>query len=155
METTILCLTRGGRDSYPNQDQAIALAKERKTGLLFLYVSNVQFLGQTASPVLVDIETELDEMGDFMLTMAKERAEKAGVQALTTVRRGFFRKVIKDILKEYPIRTVVMGRPAPETGITTTEYINELIQEIGRESGVEFIVVHQGEIVNHFNHEES
>jgi nucleotide-binding universal stress UspA family protein len=155
METTILCLTRGGIDSYSNQDQAIALAKERATGLLFLYVSNVQFLGLTASPVLVDIETELDEMGDFMLAMAKERAEKAGVQAMTTVRRGVFRQVIKDILKEYPIQTVVMGRPSPETGITTTEYINELIQEIGRESGVEFIVVHQGEIVNHFNHEES
>lgn len=155
METTILCLTRGGIDSYRNQDQAIALAKERATGLLFLYVSNVQFLGLTASPVLVDIETELDEMGDFMLAMAKERAEKAGVQAMTTVRRGVFRRVIKDILKEYPIQTVVMGRPGPDTSITTTEYINELIQEIGQESGVEFIVVHQGEIVNHFNHEES
>ena len=155
METTILCLTRGGRDSYPNQDRAIALAKERATGLLFLYVSNVQFLGLTASPVLVDIETELDELGDFMLAMAKERAEKAGVQVVTTVRRGVFRRVIKDILKEYPIQTVVMGRPGLETGITTTEYINELVQEIGQESGVEFIVVHQGEIVNHFNHEES
>jgi nucleotide-binding universal stress UspA family protein len=100
---TILCPTRGGEASYPNQDRAIAIARERNADLLFLYVTDVRFLNRLASPVLVDIETELGELGEFLLTMAQERAEKVGVHAETEVRRGVFRQAIKEITQEYPV----------------------------------------------------
>jgi nucleotide-binding universal stress UspA family protein len=148
MKKMILCPTRGGKASYPNQDCAIDLAKKRGLDLLFLYVTNVQFLGQTALPKVVDIEAELEEMGDFLLTMAQERAQKAGVKASTTVRSGVFRTVLKEVLSEYPIETIVIGTSSQSTGVVTPDFVRELAEEVRRESGVEFIVLYEGEIVD-------
>lgn len=145
--STILCPTRGGESSFPNQDRAIALAKERNTGLLFLYVADIHFLNLTASPVLVDMATELEEMGQFMLAMAEERAEKSGVQATSVVKRGVFRQALKEVVADYPITTVVLGAPTQETAFTTSSYQQELIEELTTELNVEFIVVDKGEIV--------
>jgi len=71
--TNILCPTRGGKESHPNQDFAIELAKERGADLLFMYVSNIQLISRSGPPIVVDIEEELDELGDFLLAMAQER----------------------------------------------------------------------------------
>ena len=148
MSNIILCPTRGGKESYPNQDRAIALAKERGAEVLFLYITNVEFLDLTAAPILIDIETEMDEMGEFMLAMAQERADKASVKATTLVHRGHFREVLIDVLEERQIDTVVLGISAGGTGVVTAEYIRELASEISDKTGVEFVVVHQGEIMN-------
>jgi nucleotide-binding universal stress UspA family protein len=145
----ILCPTRGGQASYPNQDRAIAIAKERSAGLLFLYVANVSFLDRFASPLLVDVETELEEMGEFLLAMAQERAEKAGVKAQTEVRRGRFRYAIKDVIQLYEISSLVLGTAVGQTGVTTLDYVEEVSRWILKETGVEVIIVHQGEIIEH------
>jgi nucleotide-binding universal stress UspA family protein len=145
---TILCSTRGGQASYPNQDRAIAIAREREADLLFLYVSNVRFLNLVASPVLIDLEEELDEMGEFMLAMAQERAEKAGVQASAEVRRGVFRQALKASIKAHHITTVVLGSSTEGEGVTTLSYLQELVEWVRTETGAEVIVVSNGEIVN-------
>ena len=150
MSTTILCPTRGGEESYPNQDRAIALAKERNADLIFLYVSDVEFLDHTAAPKVVDIETELDEMGDFLLTMAIERAKKAGVQATGIVRHGNFSQVLKEVIQEHHIDTVVIGLPRRETSALPPEYLEELGKTINLELGVEAILAQEGEIAKSF-----
>lgn len=147
MAKIILCPTRGGEGSYPNQDRAIAIAKARGAEILFLYVTNVEFLGLTAAPKLIDIETELDEFGEFMLTIAQERAENASVDASTLVMRGQFSEVLIEVIEKYPIETVVLGSSAGGTGVVTEEYIQELVDHIHSKTGVEFIVVDHGEIV--------
>ena len=146
--TTILCSTRGGQASYPNQDRAIAIAHEREADLLFLYVSNVKFLGLVASPVLIDVEEELDEMGEFMLAMAQERAEAAGVHAQAEVRRGAFSEALKAAIQAHHISTMVLGSSVEGQGLTTLSYLRELVEWIRKETGVEVIVVSNGEIVN-------
>jgi nucleotide-binding universal stress UspA family protein len=150
MPKIILCPTRGGKGSYPNQDRAIAIAKERDAEVLFLYITNVEFLGLTAAPKLIDIEHELDEMGEFMLAMAEERAEGAGVKAGSIVKRGHFHKVLAEVIGEYPVETVVLGSSFEGTGVVSAKYIQDLVDEIGSKTGVEFIVVDQGEIVKTF-----
>jgi nucleotide-binding universal stress UspA family protein len=147
--TTILRPTRGGEASYPNQDRAIKIAKERGADLLLLYVSNVHFLDRMASPVLVDVETELAEMGEFLLAMAQERAEKAGVRAEAVVRRGEFSQAVRELIEEHEVSAVVLGTAAGGTGVTPPGYLEDLIQAIVAETGVEVIVVHEGEIVEH------
>lgn len=147
MSKMILCPTRGGKGSYPNQDRAIAIAKERGTDILFLYITNVEFLGLTAAPKLVDIEAEMDEMGEFMLVMAQDRAEKASVEATTLVMHGQFREVLAEVIEKHQISSVVLGSSAGGTGVVTKEYIQELVDHIHSKTGVEFIVVDQGEIV--------
>lgn len=145
--TTILCPTRGGKESHPNQDFAINLAKARGADLLFMYVSNIQLIGRSARPIVVDIEEELDELGDFLLSMAQERAEKSGVPAKVAVRRGNFSKVLREVIVENKITTVVLGSSRKETGIVTYEHLQELSRELSGELGVEFIVVQDGTIV--------
>jgi ribosomal protein S5 len=90
----------------------------------------------------------MDEMGEFMLTMAQERAESAGVRALTDVHRGQFREVLVEVIHEHQINTVVLGSSAGGTGVITQDYIQGLVEEIGDKTGVEFIILDQGEIVN-------
>lgn len=154
MKNRILCPTRGGKASYANQDQAIALARERDAELLFLYVSNVKFLGLTSLPFIVDIETELDEMGEFILLMAQERAEKAGVHAEITVERGVFHEVIKSVIQEKQINTVVLGSSQEGTGVTTEDYVQKLGETISQDMQVEFIVLRDGEIQKTFKPQE-
>jgi nucleotide-binding universal stress UspA family protein len=146
--TKILCPTRGGQASYPNQDFAIELAKEKNADLLFLYVSSVRFLGRTASPVVVDVQKEIDEMGEFLLTMAQERAGKSGVQADGIVRRGTFHEVLEAVVQENQIHIVVLGTSAQDTGFTTQDYMEELSAELSSKTGAEFIVVYQGEVIS-------
>lgn len=147
--TTILCPTRGGEQSFPNQDRAIAIAKERGAELLFLYVSDIKFLERLASPILVlgDVQAELDEMGEFMLMMAQERAENQGIHADTVVRRGSFSGALADVIEERNVTTLVLGSPVEGTASTTTSYLESLIQELTEKTGVEIILLHQGEII--------
>lgn len=145
--TQIICPTRGGQHSYPNQDRAISIAKERGADLLFLYVSDVRFLEQFASPILVDVEEELDEMGEFLLAMAEQRAEGAGVNVTTAVRHGIFREALLEVVREHEGDIVVLGSPEEDTAITTQEYLADLIQYLLTEAGVEVIVLRDGEIV--------
>jgi nucleotide-binding universal stress UspA family protein len=146
---TILCPTRGGNESHPNQDFAINLARERDADLLFLYVSNIQLISRAGPPIVVDIEEELDEVGDFLLAMAQERAEKSGVLAKTEVRRGILSKVLKEVIREKGINTVVLGSSPKETGLVSYAHLQELSEKLGKALGVEFIVVQDGKMVFH------
>jgi nucleotide-binding universal stress UspA family protein len=145
--TTILCPSRGGKESHPNQDFAINLAKERSADLLFLYVSNIQLISRAGPPIVVDIEEELDEVGDFLLSMAQERAEKSGVLAKVAVRRGIFSEVLKEVIAENEIKTVILGSSPKGTGIVSYEKLQELSKALNEEIGVEFIVVQDGKMV--------
>lgn len=145
---TILYPTRGGTASYPNQDLAISLARERGAKLIFMYVSDVRFLDRVASPVLVDVEAELDELGEFMLTMAQDKAERAGVTAEIAVRRGVFRDALKEMIAEHDIETVILGSSDEDAGLTSSDYRAMLAELLQREAGLqEMIIAHDGEIV--------
>lgn len=144
---TILCPTRGGKESHPNQDFAINLAKERGADLLFLYVSEIRFLNRAGPPMVVDIEKEMDELGDFLLSMAQERAENLGVSANVAVHRGIFSKVLRDVIALNKIRTVILGSSPKESGIVSYERLQELSEVLSKELGVEFFILQNGKIV--------
>ncbi len=146
----ILCPTRGGRASIPNQDQAIAMAVEMGANLYFLYVSDIHFLDQLRNPVSAeDIERQLDEIGEFVLEMAKERAEKAGIQSEALVRRGSFSLALEQVIREKKISMVVLGSGSQGTGITTPEYRRDLAAHLVEEFGVEVLISAVGEVVEH------
>ena len=147
MNTKILCLTRGGEGSYPNQDGAIAIAKERGQDMMFLYISNIEFLDHTAAPKVIDIEAELDELGEFLLVMAQERASNAGVTAKTLVRRGFFREVLSDVIEENNFETVILGSSSGDTGIIDEDLLHEVTCEVHQKYEIEFIILFEGNIL--------
>ncbi len=145
---TILCPTRGGEASYPTQDFAIRLARERGADLIFLYVSDVRFLPKGSGAVVIDLEEELDEMGKFLLTMAQERAEKEGVEAGRVVRRGAFQAALLEVIEEEKVQTVVLGTPSTEDRLTTEEYLRDLAHSLREEAQVEVILVRDGKVID-------
>jgi nucleotide-binding universal stress UspA family protein len=147
--TNILCPTRGGKESQPNQDFAIELTKERGADLLFMYVSNIQLISRSGPPIVVDIEEELDELGDFLLSMAQERAENSGVAAKAIVKRGVFSEVLKEVIVEKKVNTVVLGSSSQETGIVSYEHLQKLSEELSEEMEVEFFILQDGKMVFH------
>lgn len=147
----ILCPTRGGEASVPNQEVAIAIAKERGANLVFLHVSDARFLDMMASPILVDVEAELEGLGEFLLAMAQERAERAGVEADAVVRRGVFSEALRSVIEERDITTLVLGSSQEDQGLTSERYMSELVRWILDESPVEIFVVREGEILYHID----
>lgn len=144
---TLLAPTRGGEASYPNQDLAIRLAKEKGAKLVFLYISDVRFLGSLSISFVRDLERDLADMGEFLLTMAQERAEKEGYSAETVVRRGNFGQALRDVISEIGATHVLIGAPTG-TGLTDWDYLNDLTGRLVHELGVFVYVADAGEIVS-------
>ena len=142
--TTILCATRGGEAGYRTQDKAIALAKEKDASLLFLYVIDLQFLDMTAAPIVVDVEDEVHDMGQFLLLMAKERAAKQGISAQTVCHKGRVSKEIIKAARKYEVSFVVLGRPVEEESDKSAFKLAGLqafASEIEAETGATVLIV--------------
>ncbi len=137
----ILCATRGGEASYRTQQAAIALAKENGDEIVFLYIIDLNFLDKTAAPIVVNIENELDQMGQFFLLMAKERAAEQGVEVRTITRRGKVQEeIIKAVLDEGATR-VVLGHPAGKQSAFQTSSLETFAAEIERVTEAITIIV--------------
>ena len=146
---TILCPTRGGEASKANQDRAISLAKERGEELVFLYVSDVQFLDKGSAAHLGSLEANLDEMGEFLLIMAQERAEKQGVKADLEVRRGAFIEALQEVIEAHGVTTVVFGTPGEDHRVTTEEYLHTLADNLVKDKGIEVMMTRGDELIRH------
>jgi nucleotide-binding universal stress UspA family protein len=137
----ILCATRGGEASYRAQDQAIALARRRGDSLIFLYVIDTHFLDKTAAPIVVDVGNQLQNMGQFLLAMAREKAESQGVTVQCICRPGQVRDEIKAVAREEQVDTVVLGRPAGEANTFAMEELKTFAAEIEAETGSQVVIV--------------
>jgi nucleotide-binding universal stress UspA family protein len=144
---TILAPTRGGQRSYANQDRAAQIAKEQGARLIYLYISDVTFLNQVASPVLIDMEAEMEEMGEFLLTMAQDRAAKYGVAAETVVRQGVFTDVMESVIDEFDIDMVVMGSSGEDDGHTTPGFMAETAQALADKYDVDVTLLREGKVL--------
>lgn len=109
--SVIVCATRGGEASHRAQDRAIELAKQHNARLIFLYIVDLEFVSDTAAPIVVDVEREVRGMGHFLLLMAKERAQAQGVEADIAIREGKVREAIQDFIREAKADMLVLGRP--------------------------------------------
>jgi nucleotide-binding universal stress UspA family protein len=148
---TVLYPTRGGDRTHRNQDRAAALARERDANLVFLYVSNVSFLDRLGGTARIDIlEEELDDLGEFLLAMAQERAERSGVKTERAIRHGRFRPALSEVIEEYGVTTLILGRPAHDDAITTVDYITQAAQTMAADHGIEVLVLHEGEVVEEY-----
>lgn len=139
---TILCSTRGGKDSLPAQDAAIELAKEQGERLLFLYVVDTGFLNRTERAVRPDVVAqEMANLGEFLLTMARERAEEAGVYADIRVCQGDFRCELEEVIRQEYVDVLILGRPAGEGSAFKLAALEELAAKIEESTGIEVRLV--------------
>lgn len=136
----ILCATRGGEASWRTQDEAIKLAKKRGDELICLYVADISFLNNISGHLVVDVESNVEKMGGFLLAMAQERAREKGLEAQAVIREGKTREEIKKAVVELEVDTVVLGLPA-EGGVFREESIRAFAREMEEETGAEVILV--------------
>lgn len=140
---TILCATRGGESSRNTQDYAIKIAQERHVDVLFLYVSNVEFLRNVAPVKYHDVQDELDKMGEFLLLMAQERAKAQGVAASIIVKSGAFNEALIEAAQETQAGLIVLGTPAKDN-LTERHYLDALVIELKEQTGIDAVIVENG-----------
>jgi nucleotide-binding universal stress UspA family protein len=144
---TILSPTRGGESSVLNQDRAIALAKERNAELIFLYVSDVQFDDELPQETRVNVGAELEDLGQFILSMAKERAIQENQQVETLVLSGNFRQVLDKVIQENNVDMLILGSPVEAGSFTTPVFLQKLSSELANKYSLEVILLRAGEIL--------
>ena len=137
----ILCAARGGEASYRTQQAAISFAKERNEELIFLYVIDLSFLNKTAAPIVVDIENELKQMGNFFLLMAKERAAEQGIEVRTMIRKGFVREEIINAIQQEEATTVILGQPGEKRSTFRMSDLEAFAAEIEQKTKAKTIIV--------------
>lgn len=137
----ILCATRGGEDSYPTQDAVIALAKEQGDELAFLYVVDMSFLNHTAAPLVVNVESSLEKLGQFQLVMAQERAAAQGLVAQAIVRRGQLRTELAAAAKEMGATLIVLGGSLGTDAVFEDAALRAFASNLEDETGIETRII--------------
>lgn len=135
----ILCATRGGEASFRTQQQAIQRAKEENKTLLFFYVVDVEFMARANYGMRTDVVNKaMSDMGEFLLTMAVERAQEADVEAEYRLGKGQFIPALEKILESEAISLIVLGRPVEEKGsIFKLEGLKAFAADIRQKTGVD------------------
>jgi len=132
---TILCATRGGEASKRTQDEAVRLAREQNARLIFFYVVDASFLQHIGAHILVDVAAEIEHMGEFLLIMAQERAQGAGVEASYLIRRGAFLEELMAAAQELEASLILLGSPAEESYFKL-EHLKALAERVTQETGI-------------------
>ncbi|HFD39676.1 MAG TPA: hypothetical protein ENJ31_07520 [Anaerolineae bacterium] len=138
----ILCATRGGEASRRTQDAVIAMAKEHGATVLFLYVVDVEFLKLTMRATRPDVvTTEIEHMGEFLLAMARERAEAQGVRAEICLRHGPIIPAIESAAREEGVDAIAFGRPTGPDSSFSLEDLERLAAQIEADTGIKTYIL--------------
>ena len=142
----ILCATRGGEASIKAQRASIELAKERGDDLIFFMAFDMEFTAHAHYNLRSDVVSEeMEEMGEFLMLMAVDRAAKAGITAEYVVKEGNFKDMLKEAIEELEITQVILGRPAEEESRFRLEGLQALAGIIEDETGVEVDILPEAE----------
>jgi nucleotide-binding universal stress UspA family protein len=120
------------------------MARQHGDELVFLYVVDLDFLNKTERAVRPDVVAEeMRHLGEFLLSMAQERARDQGVDAQYILREGDVATEIKAAAVEEGATVVVLGHAAPDdpTRAFAPEGLLRFAQEIENETGIEARVV--------------
>ncbi len=139
----IVCATRGGEASRRTQERAIALAKERGTDLIFLYVADCGFAKPLSPTLEAALNDELMRLGRSLVSIAQVRAQDQGVNARVVVLCGEVRESIEEYLRQVDASTLVIGAPRPTSAqrALDAEGVNQFADAIRQTTGVEVVVV--------------
>jgi len=133
----IVCATRGGAGSRAVQQAAITYARERGTGLVFLFVIDTSSLENEEAEMVSSLENEEAEMvaavrdellflGQTLLRIAKKRAANYQVKAEIIVRDGNVKQQISKFLDESSAELLLLGAPR---GTTDTIFGDDVIEQ--------------------------
>ena len=144
MAGPIVCATRGGEVSRRTQERAVELAHERGVPVVFFFVVDVHFASHLNEDLQKALNEEMSRLGRTLLSIARYRAERSGVQADTCVRHGTVSDTLQAYLTEVGASALVMGTPRPDSDQHSfePEEVPAFAHKIEAETGIEVIIVH-------------
>jgi nucleotide-binding universal stress UspA family protein len=138
----IVCATRGGAGSRAVQQAAITYARERGTGLVFLFVIDTSSLENEEAEMVAAVRDELLFLGHTLLRIAKKRASNYQVKAEIIVRDGNVKQQISKFLDESSAELLLLGAPRGTTDTTFgDDVIEQFAESIHRDTGVEVEII--------------
>ena len=138
----IVCATRGGAGSRAVQQAAVTYARERGTGLVFLFVIDTGSVEQEDAELVAAVHDELLFLGQTLLRIAKKRAANYQVAAEIIVRDGRVKEQITKFLDESSAELLLLGAPRGTTDTTFgDDVIEQFAESIHRDTGVEVEII--------------
>ncbi len=108
----IVCAVRGQPHSRATVTRAIDLALEHGARLTFVHVMDAEFLSHATVGIVRLMYQELRSMGEFMMVILRDRAERRGVREVRTVLlEGRAEEVLPRFLQESGADLLVLGAP--------------------------------------------
>lgn len=130
--SVIVCATRGGEGSRAVQLRAVEKASSEDHKLIFLYVVDVQVVGEFDENLQKAVSAEFHWLGQSLLHIARQRAERAGINAEIAIRDGAVKEEIERFLRESGASLLMLGTPrgtSPAFGDDTIEQFAKAIEE--------------------------
>jgi nucleotide-binding universal stress UspA family protein len=143
----IVCATRGGEAGRRTQEWAIALAKERGAGLIFLCVFDPNFAGPLNSALSAAVVEEQQWLGRALVSVAQARAREQGVEADAVVLGGPVLDRIEGFLCEAGASTLVIGEAKVDSALSAFRHgtVQSCARHVEQNTSVEVVVVSPAE----------
>jgi len=108
----IVCAVRGQPQSRATVTRAIGLALKYGARLTFVHVMDAEFLAHATVGIVRLMYQELRSMGEFLMAILRDRAERRGVREVHTVLlEGRAATALPRFLKEQQADLLVLGAP--------------------------------------------
>jgi hypothetical protein len=138
----IVCAIRGGEGSWAVQQEAIRRARADTKRLVFLYVIDINSLGQIEQSLTSAVRAELIWLGKALVKVAQKRARAQQVIADVAIREGGVREEIGRFLQESAASLLLLGAPR---GTSATVFGDDAIEQfamsVHKETGVPVQIV--------------
>lgn len=109
--SNVVCATRAGQGSRAAQLAAIEYARQPGKELTFLYVIDINSMGELDEIIEEALRQELLWMGKTLLRIAEMRADQADLRANLVIREGSVRDEICDYVTETQAELLLLGAP--------------------------------------------
>lgn len=135
----VLCATRGGEESIHTEEAATKIAAAAGADLVFFYVVDVEFMSHAKYTLRSDVvHEELQEMAEFLMAMAVERAHRKHVKASALIRHGVFIDELASAASEVGAKQVILGRPRDDE---EAAHMVETVERLAAETGIPFSIL--------------
>lgn len=125
--------------------EAIRRAQESGEPLIFLYVVDANIISEYDEDLMAAVHAEFHWLGQVLLRVARQRAERAGVEAEISLREGEVKVEIERFLRENKASCLILGAPRLTTpDVFGDDAIEQFAEVIHKDTGVPVDVVHPG-----------
>jgi nucleotide-binding universal stress UspA family protein len=142
----ILCAVRGQPRSRETATQAINLALESGARLTFVLIIDAEFMSQAAPTMssLRAVYRQLEEMGEFAMSILCDRAERRGVaQVGSIIRKGIVQDELRNLATEIDAGVLVIGKPSGDRSrdVFTQAEFETFVADLEMTAGLQVIQV--------------